>query len=308
VTRVLVTGASGFVGRHVTQDLSQRGFEVHGVTRQAMTSLSDNVIWHECDLLAGDVAGVPFGAIAPDALVHLAWVTTPGSYWSCPSNELWVESSVALLKAFARAGGTRAVFAGTCAEYTWGGGTCHEETSPLVPATPYGIAKHRTNLMCDRESSRLGVSFAWARLFGAYGAHEHPGRLVPAIIRSLLCRAPVALSHGEQLRDYLHASEVASAISATLVSDVCGAVNIASGRPTTLRHLAYQIANSMDGVELLRFGQRAAPANEPLELTADTDRLNLAVGWRPRKRPEDTIKQTIDWWRTQDESFCVPRA
>ena len=96
--RVLLTGATGFVGRHCLQPLLERGYEVHALTsRPVPTTEQDGVHWHLLDLLAPRPLSLE--QIQPTHLLHLAWYAVPGKYWTSPENVRWVEASLALLRA-----------------------------------------------------------------------------------------------------------------------------------------------------------------------------------------------------------------
>src|SRR5204862_6165408 len=103
-----------------------------------------------------------------------------------------------------------------------------------------------------------GVSTAWGRLFSVYGPHEHPKRLVPSVIRSLLAGEPAACSHGTQIRDYLFAQDAADALITLLESDITGPLNLASGQPIALRDIVQCLGTLLGRPDLIRLG--AIPA------------------------------------------------
>lgn len=310
MTRALLTGASGFIGSHCLAPLLAHGYEVHAVSgrvHNAGERRSPDVIWHQADLLDAAQVTVLLARVRPTHLLHLAWDVTPGSYWSSPSNWQWVDASLKLLAAFGANGGQRAVLAGTCAEYDPlagpSAGCCNEATTPLAPTTVYGACKAALSIMLSPFAAQYGVgSTAWARLFYLYGPHEHPARLVSTVIRTIMDEQPMPCTHGEQVRDFLHVEDVAAALVALLDSAVTGAVNIASGQPTTLRTLLSAIGDQLGRADLLQFGARAAGANEPPVLTADVTRLVREVGWTPTISLEDGLRQTIGWWRQEREA------
>ena len=164
MSRVLLTGASGFIGRHALDALLAQGHEVHAVARRA-GARHERVIWHEVDLLQpGTTEALAHAAQAGD-LLHLAWYAAHGSFWAAPENERWIDASLRLLRAFGEAGGRRAAMAGTCAEYAWGEELLRERDTPLEPATLYGARKHATHVAAAAVARQLGVSLAWGRIF-----------------------------------------------------------------------------------------------------------------------------------------------
>jgi nucleoside-diphosphate-sugar epimerase len=267
VTRVLVTGSGGFIGRRTLAPLAARGFEVLRNTE---------------DLLAPGAAERVIAAVQPTHLLHLAWYAEHGKFWTSPENVRWVEASLALLRAFAAGGGQRAVVAGTCAEYDWtvGDGTLRED-APLRPATLYGSAKAGLNEVAGAFAAGAGCSFAWGRVFFLYGPDEAPGRLFASVARSLLAGEPARTSSGEQVRDFLHADDVAAAFVALTDSSVTGPVNLASGVPVAVRDLVAEIALATDRAELLELGALPQRPGEPPRIVADVRRLREEVGFRP---------------------------
>lgn len=292
--RVLVTGASGFVGRHTLAPLRARGFEVHAISRRPQTDSA--AVWREADILAADRLAAIVESVRPTHLLHLAWYAAPGLYWRSPRNLDHVAASLALVRAFAESGGSRFVGAGTCAEYEWGEARLVEGTTPLCPATLYGASKHATRLLTELFASEAGFSAAWGRIFFLYGPYEHATRLVPSIVRALLAGEPARCSPGTQRRDFLFVEDVADALVALLDSDVVGAVNISSGAAVAVAKLATRVGELMGRPGLVQLG--ALPAvNEPATIEGDVARLAGEVGWQPRVSLDAGLERTIEWWR-----------
>jgi nucleoside-diphosphate-sugar epimerase len=303
MTRLLITGATGFIGEPCAR-AAAGAFEVHTTARgeNGRVYPGRSQYSHSCDLLDARATERLIESVRPTHLLHLAWIATPGVYWTSPENHRWVEASKRLLLAFARCGGQRAVVTGTCAEYDWtAAGVCREHDTPTRPHTTYGRCKLELGKWADTFGRARGVGVAWARLFWLYGPREHPARLVPSVTRALLAGVPAACSAGAQERDFLHVDDVADALVTLTRSDLTGPVNIGSGEPVAVRDVIAQVADACGRPELVRLGERPTPANEPPLLVADTTRLRNELGWRPRIDPARGLRETVGWWR-------VPRA
>lgn len=296
--RVLVTGGSGFIGQYCLAQLHARGYEVHAVSSVARPSTSA-VQWHQASLLDAAQTKALVREVKPSHLLHLAWYTHHGRFWTAPENLSWVQGSLGLIKEFTEAGGARLVVAGTCAEYDWNHGVCREGVTPLVPATLYGTYKHALQLMLDSWCKQAGLSGAWGRVFSLYGPGENPQRLVASVISALLKREVATCGNSGLIRDYSHAEDVASAFVALLDSKLEGPVNIGSGESATLHDIVETIARKLDGRDLIKFRVPSpGSGGEPELLVPDITRL-LSTGWKRRFDLDSGLDDTINWWREQ---------
>lgn len=296
--RVLLTGATGFIGRHCLPLLLETGFQVHAVSSRLTGQSQPEVFWHQADILDSVQLTKLIDDVRPTHLLHLAWYTAPGKYWTSLENIRWVRASLELLQVFASKGGNRVVMAGTCAEYDWSYGYCSESITPLLPSTLYGTCKHSLQMMLSEFSKETGLSSAWGRIFFLYGPHEHPERLVPSVIRSLLLGEPARCSHGKQVRDFMHVKDVASAFVSLMESDVSGPVNIASGRAIELKEIIYKIADKINRRDLVQLGAQSVPESEPPLLIANVSCLSKKLGWLPKLDLDGGLDETIAWWQS----------
>jgi nucleoside-diphosphate-sugar epimerase len=308
LARVLLTGARGFIGRHCRKLLVTDGWEVHAVASardagdessgdDASSVGNEDTVWHTANLLDREETRRVVARTRPSHLLHLAWYTVPGDLYHSAENQRWVAAGRELLAAVAEHGIRRVVVAGSCAEYDWTGGHCSEAATPLAPATAYGRAKDELRRSFEPWAAEGGRSGAWARLFFLYGPGEHPDRLIPYVVRSLLADQPALCTHGEQRRDYLYVVDAAEALVRLLGSGVRGAINIASGTAQPLKELIHAAAAQLERPELVRLGARPASPHETPLIEADIGRQTTELRWRPPTRLEDGLERTITWWR-----------
>lgn len=295
---VLLTGATGFIGQFAIAPLLAKNYIVHAVTSKPVHfETTENLFWHQANLLDPDQTTALIKKIRPTHLLHFAWYVEHGKVWNAVENLDWLQASLHLARQFAANGGERFVASGSCAEYDWtDGGVFSEESTALRPQNLYGASKHALNLALENFAKVSNLSYAWGRVFFLFGAGESPKRLVPSVINALLKNELAETSHGNQVRDFLYAGDVAEAFVALLESDVSGSLNIASGVPVTLKEIIFKIAAITGNRHLVKLGVIATPINEPPQIVADVKRLQLEVGWKPKWSLDDGLAETVDWW------------
>jgi nucleoside-diphosphate-sugar epimerase len=299
MSRVLVTGAGGFIGRHTLQPLLAAGFEVHAITSSKPPSGAPAAVrWHHGDLLEPGSVRELIGELQPSHLLHLAWYIEPPAHVTAAINLDWVQASIRLLRAFGETGGARALLIGTYAEYTPGSNVhCVEDVTSTHPASLYSAAKHGFHLIAAAWAEQTGVALAWGRIFNVYGPHEHPSSLVGTVARGLLSGEEVLTSEGRQVRDYIYVAELAGALTALLKSDATGSFNLASGIPVQVAEIISAIAVEIGRPELVRMGARQQRPREPGRLTAEVRRLRESTGWSPSIDLREGVTLTVDWWK-----------
>ena len=295
--RVLITGASGFIGRHCLDAMAIKDYDVHAVSRRPPESTNAAVTWHQADLLDYSQIAPLLDKVQPTHLLHLAWIVTPGESYTSLDNFRWVQSSLTLAEEFVRIGGRRMVVSGSCYEYDQRYGLLQEALTPSAADTAYGACKNALHDLLTAYCQLTDLCLAWPRIFFLYGPHEHPRRLASSVVCSLLNGEQARCSHGRQQRDYLYVEDVAEALAAITDSDMSGPVNIGQGAPLTLREIVECIAEQIGRPELLALGALEARPNEVPLIVADTTRINVELGWQPRFSLEEGVARTVAWWR-----------
>lgn len=266
--RVLLTGATGFVGRQVLRALAMQGARVRAVVRTGgEKTLEKNPavegVLSSADIFAETPAWWARACDGIDIILHVAWYAEPGQYLFSPRNMACLSGTLALAQGGLMAGVGRFAGIGTCFEYDLSGGEKLDISSKLDPQTPYGRAKAETFLTLSRILPPQGMSFVWCRLFYLYGEGEDERRLVPYLRSRLEKGEEAALTSGRQVRDFMDVSDAASRIVRAALAATNGAVNICSGDAITVRTLAERIADEYGRRDLLRFGARADNVVDP---------------------------------------------
>jgi nucleoside-diphosphate-sugar epimerase len=300
--KIIVTGASGFLGRYVTKTLVMQGHEVIALSRRS-PGLEGKLTWVEMDLLDSSKLRPFFMSAKPEGLVHLAWQSEYANRWESVNNLQSCINTIKLLQEFADAGGRKAVLAGSCAEYDWQYGYCIEDQTPIRPWSVYGKCKDVTRQTAQDFCLKSGIQLAWARIFFAYGYGEHNQRLIPYVAGQLIRKQPVKCTHGNQFRDFIHAEDVALAMAHLLNNKSAeGTYNIATGLPLRIRDIVDFCASRIAPFGPIEFGVIPALENDPGVLIADVSKLK-ALGWGPTKSNFDHIAQYIDMLQLDQHSL-----
>jgi dTDP-6-deoxy-L-talose 4-dehydrogenase (NAD+) len=274
--KVLVTGATGFVGRHLVAALLERGCEIRAVARNAETARSipwiDDVEFVSADIHAADLNVVALTE-GIDALVHLAWPGLP-NYRALFHFEHNLMADYRFIKSAVEAGVQQVLVTGTCFEYGMQSGPLSESTEPR-PSNPYGLAKHTLHLFLQNLQQERPFTLQWARLFYLHGQGQNPNSLLAALDRAIDSGEPTFnMSAGEQLRDFLAIETAASHLAAILHQrDFAGVVNCASGQPVSVRALVEQRLRERGATLDLNLGHYPYPTHEPMAFWAVVERL-----------------------------------
>lgn len=264
---ILLTGASGFVGRQVLNVLSDKGIKIRLVVREGKQHEFANQVCVESIVITQDLfvesatwwANVCQGV---DTVIHIAWFAEPGKYLQSEKNIDCLIGTLQLAKGSSMAGVRRFIGIGTCFEYDVTKGLLSIQTE-LKPLTQYATAKAAAFTVLSKYLTQHGIEFAWCRLFYLFGEGEDKRCLVGYLRSKLESGEPAQLTNGNQVRDYLDVRDAGKMIVEKSLSNLQGPINICSGVPVTVRQIAEKIAKEYGRQDLLRFGARPENITDP---------------------------------------------
>ena len=291
---ILVTGASGFIGRHILTRLLGENCALHAVNRHGSGPSSEHVTWHAADLRDPRQALELVHQVRPTHVLHNAWIATPDRFWSDAENLDWLQGGLTLLRGFGEVGGRRFVGVGSCAEYDWQQASFVEDETPVRPATLYGKSKAAMWAATQAFAMHYGFSASWGRIFLPYGLGDSPQRLIPMVIASLLAGRKILLRQPRAKRDFIYAPDVADLLVRMLDSIEEGAFNVGTGRGTEIGAVVSRIADRLGGSSLLEFGTASELSSEPKWLVADMRKSSARLGWSSPPPVEERLEQLLD--------------
>jgi nucleoside-diphosphate-sugar epimerase len=276
--KVAVTGATGFIGRHVLAELEKRGICATVLVRPS-SSISGSPAKHA--VVRMDLHDPPPNAFEligePDVLVHLAWEGLP-NYKSASHLEQELPAQYRFLETLIDSGLKSLVVTGTCLEYGMQSGVLSEDME-AQPTTPYGVAKDTLRRKLEALKLTRSLSLTWTRLFYVYGNGQSPNSLLPQL-EAAVNRGDKAfkMSGGEQLRDYLPVNKVAECIvSLAMGIGDYGIVNICSGKPVSVKSLVERWIKENEWSIELDLGHYPYPDYEPMTFWGDRTKLNRSL-------------------------------
>jgi UDP-glucose 4-epimerase len=308
--RVLITGATGFVGSHVLRRLLA---DSHAAVAVLVRPTSNT--WRIDDLVGriqrieGDLqhlaaAEPAVTAFAPDTILHLAWTGVTNAFRNDPRQIENVESTANLVRLAQRCGIRHWLGLGSQAEYGPHSGALSED-APTQPTTLYGVTKLCACMLAQHLCATSGIRFAWLRLFSAYGPKDDPSWMIPYVTLRLLRGERPALTAGEQRWDYVYVADLAEAIrSVAQTPSAAGIFNLGSGRTQTIRSIVERIRDLVAPAAELGFGEVPYRPDQVMHLEANIARLTAATGWTPRTSLDAGLRATVNWCREHEQELA----
>jgi len=296
--KVILTGATGFIGSAFLQALLGAGHDVTLVLRDVSdpwrieAALPDVGVVYT-DLLDQQVLLNAFEKQKADAVAHFAWHGVAGGHKN-DDEQLTINLPVAEnMLALGKQVQARTFMAlGSQAEYGKVEGKI-AETTDTCPETKYGEAKCKAREVAESFCARHDMRMQWFRLFSLYGPDEREPWLIPFLVRNLVQEGSCALTSCEQIRDYLYIDDAASAFREALEKGVEGVFHVASGRGVVLRNLVEQVQQMANPSADLGFGELEQRVDQPHELVADISSIQSVTCWKPEVNLDTGLKETV---------------
>lgn len=299
-----VTGARGFIGRHVARAFAKAGWSVlgvgHGRWSQTEARLWGVQYWHESDITHEALRMLIAKGGSPDAIFHAAGGSSVGQSVEHPLRDFdrTVRTTAVFLDAVHElASDTLMILPSSAAVYGCAGSGPINELAPLAPMSPYGLHKHLAEQLVRGANQLFGLRYAIIRYFSVYGPGLRKQLLWDLAQRLSSCEREIVLSGtGEETRDFLHVEDAAR-FAVTVVEKMEGSdsliVNGGSGESVSVRYIAETLRRFLSPTTSIRFNG-AQRAGDPLHYQADTQLMD-SFRFRPRWRLEEGMAGYVDW-------------
>ena len=298
--RMLVTGASGFIGAAVCSELLAHGHELAALVRRPghwqLEPIRSSALVVAADLAERATWEGPVRAFRPDGVVHLAWTGVRAADRDDLRQVANIAWTADLIDVCHDCGATVFLGIGSQAEYgPKQAAICeHDE---VAPTTLYGEAKLAAGRIGAKIAQARGMRHVWLRIFSTYGEGDHPHWLIPYLIGALLRGERPSLTAGEQLWDFLHVRDAAAAIRIALENPQAqGIYNLGSGLAPALRQTVETIRDLIDPQAPLGWGEIPYRPDQVMILQADIARIKM-LGWEPTITMAEGMARCVEWYR-----------
>ncbi len=280
--KLLVSGATGFIGNYIIKELLKcTDIEVIATSLDPITKVKNKEWFKAVKYKARDLNEVKENYFTffenPDLLIHLSWQGLP-NYNELFHIERNLYTNYNFIKNMIENGLRNLTVIGTCLEYGMQEGSLSEEM-PTNPITAYGLGKDTLRKFIKELKKKYEFTFKWIRLFYIYGRGQSPKSIISQLDQALKNNEEVFnMSKGDQLRDYLQVEKVADYIvQISLQNEINGIINCCSGKPISIKNLVKAHLKMRKKNIKLNLGYYPYPDYEPMAFWGDTKKLNSII-------------------------------
>jgi nucleoside-diphosphate-sugar epimerase len=308
-SRVLVTGAAGFIGSHLTRRLVAESADVHVLTDEVssiyptrLLDLRGEITLHEGNLTDRTAMEAVAKQVRPQIVFHLAAYTHVGKSWyrvdECIQSN--IQGTVNLLLALEGVGYDRFIYTGT-SEIYGGIDVPFREDAKVNPISPYAVSKYAGERFCQMYQQGLDWPIVLVRPFNAYGPAQSPDRIIPETIVRALRSQELPLTTGTQTREFNFVEDLAEGyvLLATTEGIEGELFNIGCGEEVAIRDLVVEIIDLLGNPIEPKFGALEHRPNEIWRMYCDSSKARDRLGWKPRHTLREGLTKTVDWYRTE---------
>ncbi len=305
--RILVTGASGFVGRHLTPLLLKRGHQIYAVGMETIDN--EHIHAYEADIRDYDAVVSVMEKTKPDAVVHLAAISNVPFSWEKSALTVDVNAlgTVNVLEALRKINPkAKLLSVGSSDEYglTAQKGLPLTEDMPCKPQNPYAISKYCAEQLALKLGEKYGMNVICTRSFNHFGAGQAKGFVVSDFASQI-----AAIEKGEQEpvmsvgdltaeRDFLNVNDVVEAYAGLVDSDVpSGVYNVCSGKARSIRSiLEILLSLAKTKIDVKKDAAKLRPSDTPF-FVGDASKLRSVINWRPQRDVREGLANVLEYWR-----------
>ena len=310
--KILVTGADGFIGSHLTELLVAKGYDVRAfVCYNSFNSwgwLDDSPVVNDVEIVAGDIrdpGGVSVATDGCDAIMHLAaLIAIPFSYVAPDTYvDTNIKGTVNILQA-ARKKNTRVLVTSTSEVYGTAQYVPIDENHPYQGQSPYSASKIGADRLAESFYRSFDLPVTIVRPFNTYGPRQSARAVIPAVITQLLNgESLIKLGSLSPTRDFNFVKDVANAFITILQTDTCigEEINIATNKEISIGELAKELINQINpNAEIVSEDQRLRPDKSEVErLLGSNAKIKKLTDWEPKYTFSQGLAETIDWFRNE---------
>lgn len=303
--RALVTGASGFIGSHLTRRLVAKGVEVHVMVRPSTDPWRLDDVWYRVHVHRGDLRSYEdvhriVRAVRPDTIFHLgSYVNVKRSLDEVDEiDAVIIRGTMNLVRAvLSEVPEALFINTGTCEEYGDGPVPFHEDQLPQ-PVSPYSAAKTAATFFVLMASKTLGLRGVTVRPFLTYGPAQQPLRLIPQAILAGLLKREFRMTPGEQTREFNYVSDIVEGyLQVARHPDVAGHIlNLGNGHEIQIREVVRLIFDLMGNPIEPQIGALPYRPGETWHFYSDPRKAQQLIEWHPVVSLEEGLRRTIAWY------------